>query len=564
MYIGIDVGGTYTDAVLVDKGAVLKKKKFPTIHSDLVKSLLGALDGLIIGLAPEQIKQVVFSTTLITNLIAEKKYRPVGLIIIPGPGINPDSYNFGTEIRVLSGATDYRGREIVPLNEKQVLEVLAEFADKGYQTAAVVGKFSCRNNTHELQVSKIAADRYPELTVELGHRVSGQLNFPRRAATTLLTAATKDYYNQFVQQVMQALTDRKIIAPVYILKADGGTLPITASIEMPVETIFSGPAASTLGAMALSPAGQTSVVVDIGGTTTDLALILAGEPLMASKGAKIADYLTHITSFAVTSVPVGGDSAVTAADGKISLLPERRGPAYAMGGPAVTPTDAMRVLGLTELGDLDKAREAMGKIGAGLGLNAEETAREILKTATDKIVQTIEQMFVTWEQEPAYRVWEILQQSKVRPQNLIGVGGAAAGIISEAALALNCRAIIPEHAEVANALGAAVAQPTLRVTLRADTEHGTYTVLEDGEQGKVSGGRSFREEEAIALAKTKLFERAEKFNINGFAKKIEVVYSEVFNVIRGFGTAGRIFDVCVQTPRSILSGFPAEVKAGEQ
>lgn len=563
MYIGIDVGGTYTDAVLIENGAVLKKKKFPTVHGDLVKSLLGATDDLIAGVAPEQLERVVFSTTLITNLIAEKKYRPVGLIIIPGPGLNPVSYNFGTETRVLRGSIDYRGREIVPLEEKQVAETLAELAGKGYQTIAVTGKFSCRNNLHELQVSGIAAEKFPELTIEPGHRVSGQLNFPRRAATTLLTAATKTYYNEFIRQVTQALADRKITAPVYILKADGGTLPMTASSEMPVETIYSGPAASTLGALALSPAGQTSVVADIGGTTTDLALILSGEPLLASKGAEIAGYNTHISSFAVRSAPVGGDSAVTVDKGKITLLDERRGPAYALGGPTATPTDAMRFLGLTDIGDLSKAREAMEKTGQLAGLIPEETAKEILKLATGKIVQAIEQMFISWEQEPAYRIWEIVQQSRVRPRNIVGVGGAAAGIIPGVAAALKCRPILPPHAEVANALGAAVAQPTLRITLRADTERGSYTVIEDGEQGKVPDSRAFREEEAIALAKRKLFERAEMLKIRDFAETIEVVYSEVFNVIRGFGTAGRIIDVCVQTPRSILSGFPLEVTAGE-
>lgn len=563
MYIGIDVGGTYTDAVLVDKDAVLKKKKFPTIHDNLVKSLLGALDDLITGLTPGQIERVVFSTTLITNLIAEKKYRPVGLMLIPGPGVNPESYNFGMETKVLDGAIDYRGREITPLNEKQVTGTLAEFAGKGLQTVTVVGKFSCRNNAHEAQIAKIAAAGYPDMAVEPGHRVSGQLNFPRRVATALLTAATKTVYSQFVRQVMQAMAERKIIAPVYILKADGGTLPITVSQAMPVETIYSGPAASTLGALALTPAGQTSVVVDIGGTTTDLALILSGEPLLASKGARIADYLTHINSFAVRSIPVGGDSVVTVEKGKIKLLPERQGPAYAMGGPAATPTDAMRVLGLTEIGDADKAREAMRKIGPEPGLTPEETAREILKSVSCKIVQEIEQMFVSWEQEPAYRIWQVLQQNKVRLQNIVGVGGAAAGIVSDVAAAMNCRAVIPEHAEVANALGAAVAQPTLRITLRADTERGIYTVVEDGEQGSVPKGQAFREEEAIALAKKKLFERAQALQFKDDVKKVEIVYSEVFNVIRGFGTAGRIFDICVQMPRNILSRFPGEVTAGE-
>jgi N-methylhydantoinase A/oxoprolinase/acetone carboxylase beta subunit len=562
LYIGIDVGGTYTDAVLIEKGAVLKKKKFPTDHDNLVNSLLGTLDDLVTGLAPGELERVVLSTTLITNLIAEKKYRPVGLMLIPGPGINPEAYDFGTETRVLSGAVDYRGREIVPIDVKQVNDTLTEFAGKGYQNIAVVGKFSCRNNAHERQICEIAA-RYPEMNVEAGYRVSGQLNFPRRAATTLLTAATKREYCLFIKQVTEAMAKREITAPVYILKADGGTLPISASADMPVETIYSGPAASTLGALALSPAGQTSVVVDIGGTTSDLALILSGEPLLASKGARIGEYLTHISSFAVRSVPVGGDSAVTVRDGKIALLAERQGPAYALGGPAATPTDAMRVLGLTEIGDPALAREAMGRIGRQVNLESEAAAREILATASLSIIKSIEQMFMTWEMEPAYRIWEVLQQHKVRPQNIVGVGGAAAGIIPEVAAAMECRAIIPEHAEVANALGAAVAQPTLRITLRADTERGTYTVLEDGEQGTVPNGRVFREEEAIALAKKKLFERAEALQVKDFTNKVEVVYSEVFNVIRGFGTAGRIFDVCVQTPRSILHGFPLEVTTGE-
>ncbi len=563
MFIGIDVGGTFTDAVLVDKGTVINKKKFPTIHGDLVQSLLGALDQLIAGQTTGQIERVVFSTTLITNLIAENKYSPVGLFIIPGPGVNPDSYNFGKETRVLSGAIDYRGREIVSLNEKQVVAALSEFSAKDSQNLAVIGKFSCRNNAHELLVSRIAATRFPNLKLELGHLVSGQLNFPRRVATTLLTAATKTDFSRFVEQVQHAMTERSISAPVYILKADGGTLPITAAMQMPVETIYSGPAASTMGALALLPPGQTSVVADVGGTTTDLALILSGEPLLAARGAHIAGYLTHITSFAVSSVPVGGDSAVTVADGKIRLQAERQGPAYALGGPAVTPSDAMRVLGYSELGDLAKAWEAMQKTGQPIGLNPEETAREIMQIVTGQIIQAIEQMFLTWEQEPAYRIWQIIQQSKLRPQNIIGVGAAATGIIPGVADAMHCRSIIPEHAEIANALGAAVAQPTLRITLRADTERGTYTIMEDGEQGQVPKSAAFREEEAINLAKIKLLERAAALQVGDFAKNTEVVYSEVFNVIRGFGTAGRIFDVCVQTPRSMLDGFPLEVTTGE-
>ena len=154
----------------------------------------------------------------------------------------------------------------------------------------MVSKFGQRNPSHELRVEEILREMYPGCKVELGHKVSGKLNFPRRVATSMLASATGERYQGFVAEIKKALEERKIRAPVYILKADGGTLPIEKSVEFPVETIFSGPAASTIGALALTPEGQTSVVVDIGGTTTDLALILSGKPLIASKGARLGNF----------------------------------------------------------------------------------------------------------------------------------------------------------------------------------------------------------------------------------------------------------------------------------
>ena len=166
----------------------------------------------------------------------------------------------------------------------------------------------------------------------LGNKLSGKLNFPRRVATTMLAAASRDRYKEFFEKIKKALDERNIRAPVYILKADGGTLPIEKSMEFPVETIFSGPAASTIGALALTPENETSVVVDIGGTTTDLALILSGKPLLASKGAKLGGFLTQVRAFAVRSIAVGGDSIVRIRDSssgikEISIGPERAGPA---------------------------------------------------------------------------------------------------------------------------------------------------------------------------------------------------------------------------------------------
>lgn len=551
MFVGIDVGGTYTDAVLLTEEKVIKKGKFPTLHEDLAKSLLSALDYVIADIDTSALKRVVISTTLITNLIAEEKNDPIALVLMPGPGLSPHDYNFSEQTYILRGAIDYRGREILSIDEDQVNETIKQIKDSDTGRVAITGKFSCRNNKHELKVGEIFEEA--GLDFELGHRVSGQLNFLRRAATTILTVATRNEHNHFVDYVKRAMAARNIKAPIFILKADGGTLPLEASKNVPVETIFSGPAASTLGAMSLTPKDSTSVVVDIGGTTTDLALILEGKPLLSSKGVKIKDYYTSVISFAVRSVPVGGDSAVVVTDGKLNLLAERRGPAFCLGGSFVTPTDALVVLGSFNHGNKDRAIKGLAKIADDLGLDIKSVAKAILDKVTDKMVEAINDMFLSWEQEPAYRIWELMQPTKVRPQNVVGVGGAALGIIPEVARKMGCQPIIPEHSEVANAIGAAVAEPTLKATLRIDTGEGYFTVAESGFRGSIPELPSFKEEQAIRLAKENLQSMAQKMELR--SNEIEVVHSEVFNVIRGFTTAGRIYDVVVQTPRRILTYF---------
>ncbi len=124
--IGIDVGGTTTDAVLIDEGKVIKTSKVPTDHDHLLECLMAALDEIVLGIPPEKIERVVLSTTLITNLIAEGKTDPVALIIEPGPGMNPDGYSLGGEVQIVRGAIDYRGREIEALDEDQFEKAAAK------------------------------------------------------------------------------------------------------------------------------------------------------------------------------------------------------------------------------------------------------------------------------------------------------------------------------------------------------------------------------------------------------------------------------------------------------
>jgi N-methylhydantoinase A/oxoprolinase/acetone carboxylase beta subunit len=563
MLIGIDVGGTTTDAVLIQNGEVYSTAKVSTEPGNLLNSLFEALDAISKDVPPEQIERVVFSTTIITNLIAEGKTDKVALLLIPGPGINPASYTFPGSF-YLTGAMDYRGREIQPLDEAEIGKKINLIREKGFTRVAVVSKFGQRNPSHELKIEELFKEIYPECKLELGHKVSGKLNFPRRVATTMLTAATRDRYKEFVEKIREALEARNIKAPVYILKADGGTLPVEKSIELPVETIFSGPAASTIGALALTPEGETSVVVDIGGTTTDLALILSGKPLLASKGAKLGGFLTHVRAFAVRSIAIGGDSILRVRENEneskeklLTIGPERAGPAYCMGGKEATPTDALRVLGLIEVGELERAEEAIKCIASQIGKSETETASLIVHKTAQIIADAVNEMFLEWEQEPAYRIWEVLQEKKARPDNVVGIGGGAKGLIAGVSEKLKAKPVIPDHAEVGNAIGAAVARPTLTLNLHIDTEERVYSVAEEGEIVKLSSSDASNFDrtglgKAEALAAKLLKERAENLGISKYAGEAETVNSEVFNVVNGWNTVGKLFDVSMQVPAGLI------------
>ncbi|WP_066635580.1 hydantoinase/oxoprolinase family protein [Desulfolucanica intricata] len=548
MLIGIDVGGTCTDAVLLRKDKVLAKAKVPT-GEDLLGSLMKALDKIMEGVQPAEIKRVVFSTTIITNLIAEKKYEKVAVMIIPGPGISHEKYNFKTETVIVDGAVDYRGREIIKLNEQEIKEKLFLLEQKGYHKLAVVGKFSNRNNLHENQIETLVRGLYPDWQVVLGHRVGGKLNLPRRVVNAYYTCATQEKYSKFINSVEEALIKRGIGADAYILKADGGTLPLRASEKVPVETIFSGPAASTLGVQALVPPGQTAVVVDIGGTTTDLALILSGEPLLSSKGVQVDELLTQVRGLSVRSIPVGGDTAVELSEGRILITGKRKGFPYCQGGPCPTPTDALRVLNLIDLGDRDLAVKGISTLG--LNCSPQKAAEQIIDEVVKIIVTEIQRMFLEWEQEPAYRIWELLQKRSVRPDIVAGVGGGAIGLVEHIARELNCKKLLPAHAEVANAIGAAVARPTVQLSLRADTERQVFTVEETGYQGKLNNTK-FSEKDALDLANEWLNRQAKSLGVLCEIGEVEIIRQEVFNMVRGWHTTGRIFDVVLQTKRGIL------------
>lgn len=553
MLVGIDVGGTFTDGVLLAEGEVINSVKRPTDEENLKESILAVLDELIKGTDPTRIKRVVLSTTLVTNLLATGKGERTALVLIPGPGLNLQHLDLAPNSYTVEGAVDFRGRVISSIKRTQVAEVGKDIAGHGIRKVAVVGKFSQRNNSLETEAREILMEQYPHFEVFLGSEVSGQLNFLRRAVTTYYTAMTRSTWDRFAREIQEALVQRGIGTGCDILKADGGTMPLEVSVKYPCETVFSGPAASAMGAYALTMDKRTSVVVDIGGTTSDLALILEGKPLYASKGAVIDGKYTHVRAFAVRSVALGGDSTVRWNGSEVVIGPDREGVAACFGGPRATPTDAFNLLEGGKLGRLDLSQAALERVAGEARLPVEELARQVVEKVVELLATNVKDMFKSWEQEPAYRVWEIVNRRKVSLDRAIGIGAAAEAFIPTLARRLGCEAFIHRYSPVANALGAGVARPTLSIVLHADTQRQTYSLDIGGVSGTI--GSRVQLEDVKKLAREHLEQLANDRGIGHYARQSEFFLEEQFNVIRGWSTVGKLFDVGIQIAPGVIDEF---------
>ena len=556
MWLGIDVGGTFTDAVVVAEGQVLAQVKTPTTHGRLLDGILNAMDKALTGLKSKNIERIALSTTIVTNALVEGRTERVGLCLMSGPGMDisglvPETPCF------LSGYIDHRGREISPPCIEEIEEACRYFND--CEVFAIAGKFAVRNPQHELTAARVLQQHAKSQHITLGSSMSGTLNFLRRANSAYYNAAVWRLFGNFSLAVEEALRQRGINAPVYVLKADGGTIPLSLAKEQPVEAIFTGPAASVLGIMAMKETSMPAVSLDIGGTTTDIALWQNGVPMFAERGAKVSGYVTAVRAFWLKSVGIGGDSYVRREAGQLKVGPERRGPAMALGGPEPTVSDAMVVAGICSFGNKELAAKAMEQISAP-GQSLHETVEMVLTAAAEEIYQAIEDMLDEQAAEPVYRVEDIVHSERFKPQLVIGVGGAAKGLAPLVAKRMNIACVVPPGGMVANAVGAAVARPTLDITLRVDTAQGYYTVAELGLREKLPS-RRFYLADARAVATKHLAERAEQAGIAVSA--MEQVYEEEFNLVRGFNTVGKIITCKLQIKPGVLMNVGSFADRGE-
>ncbi|KPK61918.1 MAG: hypothetical protein AMK73_07260 [Planctomycetes bacterium SM23_32] len=334
--LGIDAGGTYTDAVVYDLrgGALLCKAKALTTPYDLVEGIrnaLGGLDGSLFG----RVSYACLSTTLATNAIVEGRGLPVGLVLMP--------YHEAVAARVktplfrcIGARMNIQGLEERPVDEGEVRRAAEELAAEGAAAFAVSGYGSVRNPAHELRVKEmLQAER--GLPVVCGHELSGRLNFVERAHTAVLNARLLPLIGELLRSVEDVLGEAGVAGPLFVVRGDGGIMHRDVGRARAVETVLSGPAASAVGGRVLT-CHRDALVVDIGGTTTDIAVLREGRIAISPEGARVGHWRTSVAAADIQTTGLGGDSAVRPAGRRrVRLGPDRAVPLalVAAGWPGV-------------------------------------------------------------------------------------------------------------------------------------------------------------------------------------------------------------------------------------
>lgn len=550
MIIGLDVGGTHTDVVLIGAKGVVRDVKVPTDQSNLFGTVLTGLKRVANDIAPETITRAVFSTTLTTNAVVQKKFPPVGIIVTSGPGIDPEFYRTGDHYYPVSGAMDHRGREIEPVDLDEINKIAQSLKSQDVRYVGVVGKFSVRNATHELTIEKALHGKFEKIF--LSHEISGHLNFPRRIATTYLNAAVYPIHKDFFSAVQQSLEDMGFQFPIRILKPDGGTMNFAASIDYPGHTMLSGPAASVMGAISHAAPDSESLVLDIGGTTTDMAILIKGVPMLDPMGIELAGFKTLIRAMQTRSIGLGGDSLVAINNGQLTIGPERLGPAMAFGGSHPTPTDALAVLGKLPGGNRDAAIVGIKPIAKALDKTVEEAAHYIFDEACKIIMSEARDMIDQINSKPVYTVHELLEGYKVKPMEILVLGGPAPLFSEYLQPHTKANVRVVPNWKVANAIGAAMARTTCEVTLFADTQLGRATAPEESFSEAID--KRFDSQKAADMALKLLKEKALQMGAIENNIEMEVIENLQFNMVRGFFTTGKNIRVKAQVKPGLIKG----------
>ncbi|MDR2945589.1 MAG: hydantoinase/oxoprolinase family protein, partial [Candidatus Adiutrix sp.] len=460
MYLGIDVGGTHTDGVrLGEDFTVAAAAKVPTLAGDVLGSVRAALEPLLRGAGPGRVRRLAVSGTLGLNAILTGQADRVGALATGGPGLPPTCPE--PLFRIISGSQDHRGEVLRALTPGEAEAAVRSLAADGAEAFAVISKFGPKNSALENALAEAVAGAAPGAPLTAASRLAGRLNFPRRLNTAVYNSAVKRLYRRFLDDLRQAAAEAGLTCPLRLLTADGGALSPEEAAESPVLALAAGPAAGLLGLWALAGLDGDALMVDIGGTSTDLGLLADGEPLLTAEGLEINGRPTLVRAFLTTSVPLGGDLILTADGGRVRILPERRGPALALcpadlGQRPPTLTDALNVLNLAAVGDPELSRQALAALGAG---RPEDAARQALGEVRRTLQEALARLLGLVNNRPVYTVNALRLAREVRPTRAAILGGPAPALAGTVAEALGLPVSVPPEAAVANAVGAARSRP---------------------------------------------------------------------------------------------------------
>ena len=324
--LGIDTGGTFTDAVLVDDDKqIIAAEKSLTTRFDLSVGI-----GDVVGKLPadllSDISMVSLSTTLTTNSVVEDQGAPVG-VLLPGYTEAQVKKSGLLEILppqlviILDGGFDAVGKEHQALDEVAAKEAILKLQDQ-VSAFSISSMFGTRNTSHENRLKTMVTE-LTGMPVICGYELASSLGAPRRALTAALNARMVPPIKELIASVSRILERHQIEAPLMIVKGDGSLASVDNAIEKPIGTVLSGPAASVIGACQLSGL-QNAIVADMGGTTTDIAVVSNGQPELCADGARIGDWQPMVEAVRVSSVGLGGDSEVRFGGHKGLVIGPRR------------------------------------------------------------------------------------------------------------------------------------------------------------------------------------------------------------------------------------------------
>lgn len=441
--LGVDVGGTNTDSVIVDeKENVLAKYKTPTTP-DVTEGVLNSLEGVLetSDIDPSDIGYAMLGTTHCTNAIVERRnLTKIGVIRVGKPSTLaikpllewPDDLveAIGGYAHIIGGGHEYDGREIAPLNEEEAKEVARDLSKRDVGSVCITSVFSPVTDEHERRVGEIVRNSIEDVHVTFSSEI-GSIGLIERENAAALNSATTGVLDRVVKALESSLEEKEIECKLFFTQNDGTLMSADYALKYPVYTIASGPANSLRGAAFLAGI-EDSIIVDVGGTTTDVGMIEKRFPRESGTSVEIGGVRTNFRMPDLITMGLGGGSIVTEVDDDVQIGPKSVGhrineEALIFGGKVVTATDLAVALGRMNLGDPKKV---------------EDLDEELLKKSESKMNMMLEKY-----------IDEIKTKPGDVPVELVGGGCILFSDEIKGASSVGR----PEHFEVANAIGAAIA-----------------------------------------------------------------------------------------------------------